>query len=274
MSIYFCDGTLGLVVKFLPAEWCERLPSTNAAVLERFGRGAAAEGYVLAAREQTAGRGRFERQWVTQAGRDLTFSCLIRCSDSGHLTSLPMAAALAVADLLEQIGLEPRTKWPNDVLVKGRKICGILAELPPQGETGENFQLDGKTQARARAVVLGIGLNVNMGAETAASIERPATSILLETGAERPVESVLQPLLGQLEYWCSRWRQGGFGSLKSAWCSRCEGLGGEVRIGDGGSMICGQMEGFGNRGQLRLRLPDGSRTEIWSGDLDAPDQLR
>ncbi len=261
-------------MKFLQPEWCAGLPSTNAAVLERFGRGHAPDGYVLAAREQTAGRGRFDRQWVSAAGRDLAFSCLIRCVDSGHLTSLPMAAALAVADLLEQIGLEGRTKWPNDVLVGGRKICGILAELPPKRNVRESpgtppSRVDMETQTLDLPVVLGVGLNVNMGAEMAASIDRPVTSILLATGEERPVESVLQPLLSKLEYWCSRWRQGGFATLKSTWCSRCEGLDSKVEIRDEGSAIRGVMEGFGDRGQLCLRLPDGRLTEIWSGDLNA-----
>ncbi len=261
-------------MKFRQPEWRDRLPSTNAAVLEQFGQGVVQNGYVLVAREQTAGRGRFERQWISAAGRDLTFSCLVRCGDRAHLTSLPMAAALAVADHLEQIGLEARTKWPNDVLVGGRKICGILAELAPTGSAGENpgtlhRQVDVETQTPDIAVVLGVGLNVNMDAEVAASIDRPVTSILLATGEERPVESVLQPLLGKLENWCSRWRQGGFDTLKSAWCSRCEGLDGEVQIRDGESTIRGVMEGFGDRGQLCLRLPDGRLTEIWSGDLDA-----
>ena len=260
-------------MKFLRPEWCDRLPSTNASVLERFERGVVPDGYVLAAREQTAGRGRFERRWVSAAGCDLAFSCLIRCGDRAHLTSLPMAAALAVADLLEQMGLEGRTKWPNDVLVGGRKICGILAELPQTQNAGENpgtpcRPVDMETQVPDLAVVLGVGLNVNMGAEMVASIDRPVTSILLETGEERPVESVLQPLLSKLEHWCSRWRQGGFDTLKSAWCSRCEGLDSEVEIRDEGSTIRGVMEGFGDRGQLCLRLPDGKLTEIWSGDLD------
>ena len=261
-------------MKFLQAEWVDRLPSTNAAVLEQLGRGVAADGYVLAAREQTSGRGRFDRRWVTQAGRDLAFSCVVRCGERAHLTSLPMAAALAVVDLLEQIGLEGHTKWPNDVLVGGRKICGILAELPNTGgafecaDTGGE-RVDAKPQGPDLAVVLGVGLNVNMDAESAATIDRPVTSILLETGEKRPVSSVLGPLLSKLEYWCGEWRQGGFGPLKSTWQNRCNHLGVEVQLQDSESIVRGVVEGFGDRGQLCLRLSDGTLSEIWSGDLDS-----
>ena len=263
-------------MEFASVEWHERLTSTNSVLLEWVRQGRElASGFVVAARQQTSGRGRYDRKWVAPAGKNLTFSFLLATGEQAEkMVSLTMAVALGVAEALEGFGVEAHTKWPNDVLVAGRKICGILAELPPTGSADENsctprLQIDKETQAPNIAVVLGVGLNVNMSAEVAASIDRPVTSILLETGEERPVESVLQPLLSKLEYWCSRWAQGGFETLKSTWCSRCEVLGDEVQIRDGGSTIRGVVEGFGDRGQLCLRLPDGRVTEVWSGDLDA-----
>jgi BirA family biotin operon repressor/biotin-[acetyl-CoA-carboxylase] ligase len=259
-------------VKFLQAEWADQLPSTNAAVLDQLGRGAVKDGYVLAVHEQTAGRGRFDRQWITQAGRDLTFSCVVPCGERAHLTSLPMAAALAVVDLLEQFGLEGHTKWPNDVMVGGRKICGMLAELPPEGGGRENPDTSahqGDMDPAELSAVLGIGLNVNMDGQLAATIDRPVTSILLETGQERPVAAVLGSLLRKLEYWLSQWSQGGFGPLKTTWYERCAHLGAEVQLRDGESTLRGVAEGFGDRGQLCLRLSDGTLSEIWSGDLDS-----
>ena len=85
-------------MRFLQPEWRDRVPSTNAAVLAAIRSRTVPEGYVLAAREQTAGRGRYQRRWVSEAGRDLAFSCVIGCCrDRSDLTGLPMAAALAVA---------------------------------------------------------------------------------------------------------------------------------------------------------------------------------
>ena len=141
-------------MQFQKPQWHDELPSTNTTLVEwlREGRDLP-DGFVLAARSQTAGRGRYERQWLAQAGRNLTFSVLLR-SDASPLQflSLPQAAALGAVAYLEENGLAAQTKWPNDVLVGGRKVCGILAERCNGG------------------VVLGIGLNVNMDADEAASI--------------------------------------------------------------------------------------------------------
>ena len=126
--------------------------------------------------------------------------------------SLPQAAALGVVAYLEENGLAAQTKWPNDVLVDGRKICGILAE-PCNG------------------VVLGIGLNVNMDADEAAAIGQPATSLRIETGTERDIVRALDELLAHLQVWIGRWEKGGFAALSVAWESHCANLGQYVAVG-------------------------------------------
>ena len=165
-----------------------------------------------------------------------------------QLLSLPMAAALGVAAYLQACGVAAQTKWPNDVLVGGRKICGILAE-------------------RGEAVVLGIGLNVNMDADEAAAIDRPATSLRIETGEERAVEVVLDELLIHLGEWVGRWEKGGFAALREAWEGRCANMGEYVEVGEDADRRTGVVLGFGAAGQLLLREDDGTRAEVWAGDV-------
>lgn len=237
-------------MKFQQPQWHDELPSTNTTLSEWLREGRELpDGLVLAARAQTAGRGRYERRWLAQPGRNLTFSMLLRsAAPNMQLLSLPMAAALGVATYLEACGIVAQTKWPNDVLVGGRKICGILAE-------------------RGAAVVLGIGLNVNMDADAAAAIDRPATSLRIETGAESAVEEVLDELLIHLEEWIAHWQVGGFAALRAAWESRCANMGEYVEVGEDAARRTGVVLGFGAAGQLLLREDDGTKVEVWAGDI-------
>ena len=239
-------------MEFLAPEWHDRLPSTSTSLLERLRQGEELPpGFVLAAREQTAGRGRYQRQWVSGVGRDLTFSVLVRTRcEPLRLVSLPLAAALGVATVLEKYGIAARAKWPNDLLVGGRKICGILAEREGDG------------------LVIGIGLNVNMREEEAAVIDRPVTSMRIETGREHAVDELLGRILRELPHWVETWEQDGFAGLRQAWEARCVGLGEKIAIGEGCKRASGVLEGFGNAGQLLLRQRDGTVCEVWSGDLE------
>src|SRR5215212_9572407 len=157
----------------------DSLPSTNTEAARQAARGAP-EGLCVVAREQTAGRGRRERSWVSPKDAGLYLSVVLRPTLEARLWPLiTLAAALAVRDaLLEACGLEADIKWPNDLLAGGRKLCGILAE------TAEG--------ARTRAVVLGVGVNLRRGSfppeisDTATSVEEqtdraPDAERLLET---------------------------------------------------------------------------------------------
>jgi BirA family biotin operon repressor/biotin-[acetyl-CoA-carboxylase] ligase len=140
-------------------------------------------GTVVAAEEQTAGRGRQGRAWSSPRGRSLTLSALLR--PAANATSLlPLAAALAVCEACESVTeVECAIKWPNDVLLEGRKLAGILIESRPQ---------DGWA-------VLGIGLNVNTGeAELEPRVRETATSLLIATGLPVDRERVLDALLDSL----------------------------------------------------------------------------
>ena len=246
-------------MNFLPPEWHEQLASTNTHLLERLYRGEKlSSGFVIAAREQTAGRGRYRRQWIAQANENLTFSfLLITRAAFSQLTSLPIAIALGVSDALKTYGMSAQTKWPNDVLIDGAKICGMLLERSDQ------------KQPDGTAIVIGIGLNVNMDATTAALIDRPVTSMRLETGWEYDLEQVLEQVLSSTVPWIDRWESEGFPALRTAWEHRCVYMGEEISVGEGDDVKTGILAGFGDCGQLLLREPDGQVSEIWAGDVAA-----
>jgi len=230
-------------------QWHERLPSTNTFLKERLAAGQELpSGTVVAARQQTQGRGRHNRTWLSSSGQNLTFSLLLRGNhDLRHLPSASMAAAIAVANQLEAEGLAPSLKWPNDVLVKERKICGILSEATDDG------------------LIIGIGLNVNM--QETGQIDQPATSLLIETGTARDCDDLLERLLTHLSRHLDAWAQGGFPRIRKDWESRVGNLGKPVTVRDGQESHTGILSGFGKEGELLLREDSGNIRAIWAGDL-------
>ena len=148
------------------------------------------EGAVALAEEQTEGRGRLGRQWLSPRGVSLLFSVLLEPSvETKHLPELSLVVGEACAEAIAAVtGLEPEIKLPNDILLRGRKTAGILAE------------------ARDGRVVLGIGINVNVPPdELPTEVDRPATSLLVETGAEVERAELLVELLSALERRYDEW---------------------------------------------------------------------
>lgn len=229
-------------------QWFDRLPSTNTFLKERLAlEPELPSGTVVVAREQTQGRGRREREWLSSANENLTVSILFRTgSTPWKIPSVSMAVAVAVAELLETEGVKASLKWPNDVLVDGKKICGILSEGIPDG------------------IIIGIGLNVNMG--DAGHIDQPATSILMETGSRRSIDDVLETLLPILEERLEDWEQGGFSNVRKKWESKIPNLGKTVTVRDGDAVRTGLLVGFGDDGELLLN-ENGVLSPIWAGDV-------
>lgn len=222
-------------------EWHEELESTNTFLADRVRKDAALpEGFVIAARAQTAGRGRGARAWVATPGENLTFSVLLRPGvEAQRLASLPMVAALAIADVLAGIGIAPVLKWPNDVFAGREKISGVLQEVLGNG-----------------AVILGIGLNVNMTAETAARIDQPATSLRIATGRTFDLHPVLGDVLAAFAGRYPAWRRDGFAAVRSDWERRAQPRGEQVSRG--------VIAGYGESGELLVRNFDGTVSAIWS----------
>ena len=237
--------------------WRDALGSTNTELAELARMGQIASGTVLAAHEQTAGRGRYERKWLTKAGENLTFSlCLQTPAVFPRVASVPMAAGLAVADLLrEAYSLPALVKWPNDVMLHDRKISGILSE---------NVAVTGY---HGSTLIVGIGLNLNMDAESAALIDKPATSVRIETGARVEVEAALEALLPHIARRLTQWEEAGFAALREDYCARAWRIGQPVTIGDGENPRGGILLDFGADGEIILQLPDGRTLPCWSGDF-------
>jgi BirA family biotin operon repressor/biotin-[acetyl-CoA-carboxylase] ligase len=228
--------------------------STNADLLARGGP----EGQVLAAEEQTAGRGRMGRSWVSQPGTALTFSVLLRPVPvpPGRRGWLPLLAGVAVAAAVRDVAAVAAVlKWPNDVLAGDRKLAGILAE-----------------QA-AGAVVVGIGINVATPEEAlpVSPGGLRATSLLAE-GATVAREALLVQVLRQLERWYLAFRADPDPSrcgLRAAYRAVCGTLGRPVRAElPGGRFLTGLAEDVDADGRLLVREPDApSLTPVSAGDI-------
>ncbi|MEP4079398.1 biotin--[acetyl-CoA-carboxylase] ligase [Haloferula sp.] len=204
------------------------------------------EGLVVLAERQTAGRGRRGAAWFSESGKCLTFSVLLRPSEPKPLwPRLSLAAGLAVAEALNRIGLEAEIKWPNDVLVRGKKICGILVE-----------------SAGDRAIV-GIGLNVNTK-EFPGELE--ATSVFQELETEWDREEILTLVLKALEGWSSE-IGAGFGNLLAGVKERCWLTGKRVRLTAVDELVEGLARGIGPQGDLVVETPAGVRSFVQASEI-------
>ena len=211
----------------------------------------AAEGLTVVADDQQSGRGRFGRAWVAPAGVNLSLSILLRPNRS-QIKRLSIVAALAVADAVVQChGLPVRCKWPNDLQVGGRKLCGILIE--------GGFSGDQPSHA-----IAGIGLNVNLDVEAYPDIAAVATSVAREVGQHVPREPLLAALLGAFE---RRYATAETDHLLSDWRSRLDTLGRTVTVQFQGRSESGVAEDVDQDGALLLRRDDGSLVALPAGEV-------
>ena len=235
--------------------------STNADLLARaIASPGAPEGQVLAAEEQTAGRGRLGRSWSSVPGASLTFSVLLRPAPvpPGRRGWLPLLAGVAVVSAVRAVaGVDAVLKWPNDVLAGERKLAGILAEQSPDGS----------------AVVIGIGLNVATpaGALPVSPAGLPATSLLAE-GAAVSRETLLLAILGQLEAWYLEFRADpdpARDGLLDAYRSLCATLGRPVRVEmPAGRVVTGVASDVDLDGRLLITGSSGDSVALVSaGDV-------
>ncbi len=231
----------------------ERTGSTNDIALA-WAAGGAPDLSLVCAEEQTSGRGRGARQWFTPPGAALAFSLLLRPHEREipSLSRFSGLGALAVCEALEGRGLSPQIKWPNDVLLNGRKVCGILAEAVWLGE-------------RLDCVVLGIGLNVTPASVPPAEcLSFPATSVETESGKRVNRPCLLADILRSLIGWRDRMAEHAF---LQAWEERLAFRGQEVQILGGETPLSGTVEGLEADGGLRLRLANGEVRQVSVGEV-------
>jgi BirA family transcriptional regulator, biotin operon repressor / biotin---[acetyl-CoA-carboxylase] ligase len=194
-----------------------RVDSTQAVAFALAADGAA-DRTVVVAQAQTAGRGRRGRLWIDEPGASLLTSIILRPRlTPARLPTLSLAAGVAVAEALERVtGRMPRLKWPNDVLVDGRKLAGILLE---------------SRIGPSPLVVLGIGVNLAQRVFPPDLAER-ATSVRLATGRRVDADTLLTALLESLDAWRTRLETEGWVPIRERWCALTETLGRRVSIDD------------------------------------------
>ena len=221
--------------------------STNTYLKENFAT--LADKTIVMADTQTAGRGRFQRQWISQRG-GLYFSILLKPTKTNFVANLTQLMALSVCRAVEELGAKPTIKWPNDVQLKGKKLCGILSEAIA-GKEGLS------------CVVLGVGVNVTQGDLN--YVGQPAIS-LRQAGIFIDKEILLSAILNHFWQGYDNVLQNGFASLRKDYIQRFPYLGKEISIKNGAANASGTLTDVSPRGTLLLNGKSGLE-EILIGDL-------
>ena len=220
-------------------------------IARREAEAGAAHGTAVIAEEQTAGRGRLGRSWVSPTGKNIYVTLLLR-PELARLRVLGMAAPLAVVRAVESVtGLAPTLKWPNDVLLSGRKLAGVLIDSELSGSA-------------VKYALLGIGVNVNFDIPEGSEIATIATSLKREAGSEVSREDVFAALLNEFE---QLYLHAPPEVIRDAWRQRLETLGREVTVTFRGTVHEGVAEDIGADGSLLLRRADGSQLVVEAGEV-------
>ncbi len=228
--------------------------STNR-VAREIATGGAPEGTLVVAEEQTGGRGRMGRGWF--APRYLGIFCSLILRPELPPTEAPpvtMLAAVALARAIQEVcDVKVGIKWPNDVLIDGKKLCGILTEMSAEME-------------RLNYLVVGMGVNVNI-VEFSEELKGIATSLKIETGTFVSRRILLQKLLYEFEQLYRFWLDKGFKPVLTEWKEYCVTLNCPVRVISARESLEGWAEDVDDTGALMLRLPDGSLKQLVAGEV-------
>ena len=239
-----------------PLECLAEIDSTNARLRQLAEDGAAA-GTVVIADRQSAGRGRLGRHWESPANVNFYGSILLRpqipVQQAPQLTFL---SAVAVAETLNQLyQLSARVKWPNDILVSGAKIAGLLNEMNAETE-------------QIHFVILGVGVNLNMSTEQfPEELNYPATSVILETGAAIDRVAFVRAFMQRLDGYYGEFLAEGFGPIRRRWEALCDVMNTRVQVDQSPQILRGTVVGLDSDGALRLQLDDGQVERVLAGDV-------
>ncbi len=241
--------------------------STNDVAWEALAVGSP-DGTVVVADEQTRGRGRAGRRWHLAPGEGLALSVLLHLGcERNPLGVLPLGAGLALARALERLGVGVELKWPNDLLLGGRKLSGILCESRRNARAGGNGAGD--------AVVIGVGVNVGeRGEHFPPEIREQSTSLAL-AGFALDRETVAAGFLNTLEPLWAELQEGGREPVLEAWRARASFWGRSVRVNAPSGELSGIARTLDPDGGLVLRLDSGAEITVLAGDLEiAPAEPR
>lgn len=216
------------------------------------------DGTVILAEEQTAGKGRMARPWDSKAGKGIWMSVIARPRLAPQQApQMTLVAAVAVTRAIEEVtGLMPQIKWPNDLLLNGKKITGILTELQTEPDM-------------IKAIILGIGINVNQNqADFPLELEEIASSLKIEKGEAIDRTYLIAKILGYLEEYTKLYETHGFSPIKLLWESYSNTAGKRIRAVMLNETIEGIARGISEDGMLELQLADGTIRGIYSADIE------
>jgi len=234
----------------------EKVGSTNTVAAELAEKGVS-EGTVVLAEYQEKGKGRLGRRWVSPPGVNIYMSIIVRPEvnprDGQFIT---MMAAIACSTALRKLtSLDVTVKWPNDLMVSGRKIGGILTEMKI-------------SPRRVIYAIVGIGINVNIDKSAFPSdIKERATSVKNERGLSYPRNAIIVEILNEISQWYRTLKEKGKEILLSEWKRLTSTLGREVKVTVGKEVFKGLAESIDDEGRLILRLPSGAVKRIRAGDI-------
>ncbi len=225
-------------------------------IARKLARQGAEEGTVVIAEKQTGGRGRRGRSWTSPDG-GLYLSIILRPNlEPARAIQLPLVAGVAVARAIKKVTtLQPKLKWPNDIIIAGKKVGGILTETSTR-------------PGKIDHIVLGIGLNVNTARSLfPEAIRETATSLAEESGQNVSPLELLQCLFGKFEALYVEFLAGGFDKIREQWKAMSNTIGSRVKINSGGAEIEGEALDIDSEGFLLLRKGNKDVERVISGDV-------
>jgi BirA family biotin operon repressor/biotin-[acetyl-CoA-carboxylase] ligase len=229
--------------------------STNDDAWAALGQGMP-DGVTVVADAQTRGRGRGGRSWSHAPARGLALSVALQLGwDSRHAGVVPLAAGLALARAVARLGVSARLKWPNDVLVDGRKLAGVLCEMRSAPGGGE-------------AIVVGVGMNVRQRAEDFPQGLRESATSLAQCGSDATPEDAAAEFLNAFEPVWDLLRDGRRDEVLDAWSEHAAFWGEPVTVRTPSGLVTGVAQRLDREGGLVLRLESGAEVTVLAGDLE------
>jgi BirA family transcriptional regulator, biotin operon repressor / biotin---[acetyl-CoA-carboxylase] ligase len=239
----------------IPTRHYSTIDSTNLEARRLFDAGEPGPLFLLAD-EQTAGKGRLDRNWASLRGNCYSTLILPLAAEIAVVPQIGFVVALAVADVVGNYDIKAQLKWPNDVLVGGAKIAGILCEVLSQ---------------QPLTIAIGCGINV---AHAPTGLTYPATCLVAK-GATATRDDVFQSYSNALAYWLDLWNKGeNFPTIRTAWTNLAIGIGETITMTTGTQHLTGTFEAITEQGAVMLKPPHGPPHILHAGDMHIPSLAR
>ena len=232
-----------------------RIDSTNQ-YAKRIAEEGAPDGTLIIADEQTAGKGRSGRTWVTPPAEAIAFTLLLRPKLSpDRISMVTLVMGLAVTNAVNSLyGVSAGIKWPNDVVIKGRKLCGILTEMSAEVR-------------QVNYIVIGVGINANL-TSFPEEIREIATSLKLELGRDINRAELIARVMTEFERLYAEFEaQGDLGAVMQEYNELCLNAGSKVRVLDPNGEYTGTSRGINSMGELLVETEDGQIQEVYAGEV-------